>query len=607
MLVARKLLPWVIFTGICLALGQGNAATSVAALLSRAEAVRSSDPGEFQQLLVELEEARPNASSAQRDQIAYLQAYRQSYLGRYNIAIPALQKLARDATTVETRYRAGALMVNGYAVTRQFTEGLRQLDQTLELVDRIEDTDLRAHGLGVAAVMYNEIGEYRLGLHYAERILANPPHGRARCFAGQYRAEALWQLKRLPASDAMLRDAIQHCVAEDEAVIANLLRGTLARQWASQGQRGKAIALLQQHMPEIESTRYARLVGEAHSLLAELLLAQGSLVEAERNARAAISHGPAMPHSQPLVAAFKALYEIASRRGDTAAALDYYRRYAEADKAYLNDVKTRELAYQFVRQETAQKTQQIELLNRQNQVLQLQQRVAKQNAQNTRLVVLLLLVVVAGLGYWAYWIRRRQKALRRFAETDALTGASNRHHFTQSAEQALAQCARNGEQAALVMFDLDRFKDINDTYGHAAGDWVLREVADACRSFCRGIDCFGRLGGEEFAFLLLGCDLAAATRLAEDCRVRLTRIDTRPSGHNFTVTASFGVSATASSGFGLEVLISHADRMLYRAKRGGRNQVRAYTPDMPIAETSRREEDCEQEPAQIPAFGASAP
>ena len=498
-------------------------------------------------------------------------------------------------------------MVNGYAVTRQFAEGLRQLEQTLELVERVKDPKLRMHAFGVAAVMYNEIGEYHLGLQYAERIFAEPTNGRDRCFAGQYRVEALWRLKRLPNDDALVGGAIQDCVSEGEAVIANLLRATLARKWAAQGQGGKAIALLDEHLPEVESTRYARLIGEVHSLLAELLLARGDLAEADLHARAAIGHGPSMPHSQPLVAAYKTLYEIANRRGNASDALSYYRRYSEADKAYLNDIKTRELAYQFVRQETAQKTQQIELLNRQNQVLQLQQRVAKQNAQNTRLVVLLLLLVVAVLGYWGYWIRRRQQSLRRFAETDALTGVSNRHHFTQCAEQVLAQCAKHREQVALVMFDLDRFKEINDTYGHATGDWVLREVAENCRGFCRAIDYIGRLGGEEFAFLLRGCDLVAATRLAEDCRLRLTRIDTRPSGHTFTVTASFGVSATASSGYGLDVLISHADRMLYRAKREGRNQVRAFTMDLPLFDTPRVDEAAVSEaPRSAVAMGTSA-
>ena len=602
-----RLLSWLIFASLCLALGSGNAATSVAALLGEAETVRSSDPERFQRLLGQLDAAKDTATAPQRDQIAYLQAYRQSYVGNYDVAIPALRRLANGASTLETRFRAGALMVNSYAVTRQFAEGLRQLDQTLELAERVKDPELRMHGFGVAAVMYNEIGEYHLGLQYAERILAAPAHGRARCFAGQFRVEALWRLKRLPSDDALVRGAIQDCVGEGEAVVANLLRGTLARKWAEQGQGDKAIALLDDHLPEVESTRYARLIGEVHSLLAELLLARGDLAEADLHARAAISHGPSMPHSQPLVAAYKTLYEIANRRGNASEALSYYRRYSDADKAYLNDVKTRELAYQFVRQETAQKTQQIELLNRQNQVLQLQQRVAKQNAQNTRLVVVLLLLVLAVLGYWAYWIRRRQQSLRRFAETDALTGVSNRHHFTQSAEQVLAQCAKNREQVALVMFDLDRFKEINDTYGHATGDWVLREVAENCRGFCRAIDYIGRLGGEEFAFLLRGCDLVAGTRLAEDWRLRLARIDNRPSGHTFTVTASFGVSATASSGYGLDVLISHADRMLYRAKREGRNQVRAFTMDLPLFDTLRVDEAAAEDASRSAvAVGSSA-
>jgi diguanylate cyclase (GGDEF)-like protein len=572
--------------GLCLVLGLGNAAVPVATLLSQADTVRSSDPEKFNALLRQLAAAKDQATPVQRDQIAYLQAYADSYVGRYDIAIPALRQLANSAQEVDLRFRAGALMVNGYAVTRQFTEGLRQLERTLALTDQVRDPELRIHGLGVAAVMYNEIGEYSLGLYYSDRILAMPTQGRSRCFAGQNRVEALWQLKRLPKDDALVLQTIQQCVDVHETVVANLLRGTLAKKWAAQGRRDQAIALLERYMGEAEATGYARLIGEMHSLLAQVLLDKGELADAERHAQSAISHGPAMPHSQPLVAAYKSLYEVALRRHDAVTALNYYRRYADADKAYLNDVKTRELAYQYVRQETAQKTQQIELLNRQNQVLQLQQRVARQTAQNTRLAVMLLLLMVGALGYWAYWIRRRQLSLRRFAETDALTGVSNRHHFTECAEQALAQCARTQEQAALVMFDLDRFKLINDSYGHATGDWVLREVADTCRTFCRKIDIFGRIGGEEFAILLQGCDLASATRLAEDCRIRLTRIDTRPCGHTFTVTASFGVSATALSGHGLETLMSHADKMLYRAKHEGRNQVQAYSIVNPIPRAS---------------------
>jgi diguanylate cyclase len=157
-----------------------------------------------------------------------------------------------------------------------------------------------------------------------------------------------------------------------------------------------------------------------------------------------------------------------------------------------------------------------------------------------------------------------------------LTAVCNRHHFTRQSEAALAQSARSGEEVAMVMFDLDHFKSINDRYGHGVGDWVLRKVVETCRPICRQVDVLGRIGGEEFAVLMCGYDLRAARRMADDCRVRLAGIDTGESGYVFRITASFGVTTSHMSGYDLTRLLSHADKALYRAKRGGRNRVCAY-------------------------------
>jgi diguanylate cyclase (GGDEF)-like protein len=189
-------------------------------------------------------------------------------------------------------------------------------------------------------------------------------------------------------------------------------------------------------------------------------------------------------------------------------------------------------------------------------------------------------VLVGTVSYWALKTKRMQMSLRRMAETDALTSVCNRHYFNQQSVQTLAHAARAGEDVALVMFDLDHFKSINDRFGHDTGDWVLKWVSDHCRTFCRRVDHFGRIGGEEFAILLSGCDLRGARRVAEDCRVRIASIDSQASGHKFLITASFGVTASSLSGYDLAKLLSHADKALYRSKRQGRNRVSTFDGDV---------------------------
>src|SRR5690606_356835 len=128
-------------------------------------------------------------------------------------------------------------------------------------------------------------------------------------------------------------------------------------------------------------------------------------------------------------------YEVAMHRDDLESALEAYRSYAEADKAYLDDIRAKQMAYRIVRHEAQQQSQEIELLNQKNNVLELQQRVSEQRAQVWGLLVLLLALMLASIGTWAYRTKRIQMQLRRMAEVDMLTGISNRHHFSESAHR----------------------------------------------------------------------------------------------------------------------------------------------------------------------------
>nr|WP_298124305.1 GGDEF domain-containing protein [uncultured Pseudoxanthomonas sp.] len=550
---------------------QAQVSPGIDALIEQAEAIKTSQPAKFYDVLERLEKRVEDATPEQRLKLRLLRAHGFLMKGRAEPAIRELRQIQQETDDPEMLFWTGSLLVNTYALTRKFEQGLTTLNDILPLATKVEKKDVRHRGLLVAGLLYNQVGEYMLGEQYANQVLADAPDGRNQCAAGNLVAEAALGLKKAPSEEMIFR-TIKVCEDQKEPILGGLTRTYLARKWVEDGKVDQAIELLERYLPTVTATGYPLVISEYHAMLASMYLKLGDIGTAQAHANEAVERGVGMT-SLPLVVAYKTLYEIAESRGDSKAALSRYRQYADADKAYLNDVKTRQLAYQIVRQQILQKTQQISMLDQENQVLQLQRTVDQQAAQNTRLIVILLVLLVASIGYWAFKIKRVQLSLKKMAETDALTGICNRHHFTLRAERALAECARNGEQAALIMFDLDHFKNINDRFGHGTGDWALKEVAEASKGFCRRIDVLGRLGGEEFAILMYGCDLRAAARVAEDCRVRLAQIETRETGHVFAITGSFGVTSSMQSGYSLAKLLSHADKQLYRAKHLGRNRV----------------------------------
>ena len=168
-----------------------------------------------------------------------------------------------------------------------------------------------------------------------------------------------------------------------------------------------------------------------------------------------------------------------------------------------------------------------------------------------------------------------REALREHATRDSLTGLWNRRSITEALEREAARAKREGSSLALLMADLDRFKQVNDSYGHVAGDIVLCEASRRMASSARVYDFVGRYGGEEFLVLLPGCGEEMATRYAERIRAAIAEAPIAIDGEvQLQITASFGVTASGGTNCGSpQALIQAADEALYAAKRGGRNKV----------------------------------
>jgi diguanylate cyclase (GGDEF)-like protein len=174
--------------------------------------------------------------------------------------------------------------------------------------------------------------------------------------------------------------------------------------------------------------------------------------------------------------------------------------------------------------------------------------------------------------------QRVNEKLRQQADTDPLTMLFNRRAFELAGTQALDQCARRGANIAAVMIDIDHFKEINDTHGHAAGDQVLQALAEILQSSFRAQDVLARLGGEEFCVLMPETDGKAAVKIAERLRLKLgsTQLSALE-GKRVTVSIGIsGLNAATTTLAKLPTLVEHADFALYRAKQEGRDRVALY-------------------------------
>jgi diguanylate cyclase (GGDEF)-like protein len=176
--------------------------------------------------------------------------------------------------------------------------------------------------------------------------------------------------------------------------------------------------------------------------------------------------------------------------------------------------------------------------------------------------------------------KRAEEQARHLAEHDPLTGLPNRVLFLDRLQQALAMARRQHTQFALMFLDLDRFKAINDTYGHQAGDAVLKEVAARLTRCVRGVDTVSRLGGDEFVVLLAGIGGADQAAHVAGAVMAAVAKPVRVGGQEISLSVSIGIAIGPADGADADTLIKHADIAMYHAKQSGRNAFQFFSEEM---------------------------
>jgi len=567
-------LNWLVF---CLCLFSQNVVADVfVEKMLAADQIKTSDFASFQQHIKEFELGKKEMSQFELSYLQLLQAYQSVYSGEIQQSIVLLSDLMAPGVDETISFRAKALLINSLLLVRRYLDAFNYVEQLIAQLPDIKQPLAREQGISVIAMMYTYVDLYENVIQYTALLESEATRPAAICGAKYLKLNALLRIKKYDEFKSVYGEGLKACEISSDKLWANFIRLYKAQLLLIENQPANAVVLLQDYYAEVESTKYSGLIAEFNSELAQAYFMLGNLTEALKYASFAASQQDFSPSSSARLKSLQLLSSIAKTAKNYQQALDYHEQYTAAFTAYMDDKSAQQMAYHTAHSEIISQNQKIALLDKDNQLLQYEQTVLKHQAAFNKLLITALVIstlVLAYLAYRSFMARRRFKAL---AEYDDLTSISNRYHFSTAAKAALALCERSQLPAALIVFDLDYFKQINDQFGHAAGDWALRQTVNTCRNFMRNNDVFGRIGGEEFAILLPGCQSDKAHLLADICRDAIFAIETADSGYQFQLSASFGVTSAEVSGYHLTKMIEDADTAMYQAKQQGRNKVQFF-------------------------------
>jgi diguanylate cyclase (GGDEF)-like protein len=508
-------------------------------------------------------------------------AYYAKYLGfqgRHEQRISLVQSMIDQVKTPSTRASLLYDLVDGNRALGNYDSALRAMNESILLLPSLERTFSKLVVLQGAVSLLYSMRSFEEALVFAERISALEPgavSSSAHCYGLADKVDLNFKLGKRQRAQSLVQEAVLACDASKDTFNSLLVKSYAAIDLVDSGQYSTGIAtglpLVTQFQTIGTGSNWLAALEDA---LARAYLKTGNTERAEHFGTRAYQRAQSSKDLEWQEKTSETMALIKRAQGQFAEAIAYYDTNLAFKKQVLNDQQQKNLAYQRVKFDTQDKANQMALLEQKNKTLSTEKALQQNKYQNLILLLTLGSVVLAILGAWLFNTLRLKNTFRVSAQVDGLTQVSNRAHFTACAQGAFKDSTRS---VSLVLFDMDLFKKINDTFGHTTGDWVLKTVCSTVKNQLQDAGFLGRLGGEEFAFCLPHFTRDKAEMLAERCRSAVAAIDTHPSGFVFQISASFGIATRgANIATSFDETLVQADKALYLSKNEGRNRVTVY-------------------------------
>ena len=554
---------------------------SIDTLLHKAELVRTTNINEFNQYIDKLELYKVDFTQRQGCFFSYLLSIQKIFKGQYTLAKSDLQNLLKTCQNIENLIRIRATLSNMQAISSDYVDAINNLDYVLENLENIQDENLKLIVYSIASIVYRLVNQDKLSLKFSQLILNKNPSGAFICRALTNNNRIYIKQNDIKLNEDDVNRSIKVCEKNNELVYSNIMRidwlsYKLLHSNNSQSIARKALSEIKKYETEIDATKYSNLISVKNSVLTKIYWQLHEYSHFLDQASLVLQNDVSIGFTKQRIMVLGLLINYYKKQNDYEKTLKYLELKSLTEKDYIDKQQAKVMAYQTVKHNNFAKTKEIEYLNGQNKLLSLEKDLTAKAAFSQKLVILFLLFLVGFILLWSIRNRKIQKMYKHLSETDNLTGIYNRKGFKDFAEDLLLQSKKEGRPVAMAIFDLDKFKRINDKYGHLKGDWTIKKTISQCQLVQNDKVTIGRIGGEEFAIVMRDSTSDELSEFVEECRIMIENIDSSSTGHDFVITASFGVTSTNASGYVYSKLLSDADHAMYDAKTSGRNMVINY-------------------------------
>lgn len=545
-------------------------------LYQLAENTKSKDLKQFTRLLDSIKSSDYELTQEQKHKLHFLKAYKLTFEGNYKLAKQEIESILQSNKKNLIAFKSNSLLLNIYALEQNWSLA------TIKALELISSNKVgfskkvidQAH-LTIAG-FYNQISQYELTLQSLKRLRNSTLTKRNLCLKYQFRLSAQMALENRAPSKEDIKKGLDACTNANELLFKSLILTFKAEYELKNNNIDAAVETIQNNESMIDATGYAIAIVKASNIVADAYLKKEEYKLAQHYVNKALSKIEAVKLTKQATDTFRINYLLAEQRGDLKSALDFHKKYLAAERAYMDETSSCHLAFQMANRRELENKNRIKLLNAENAQLTATKKLADEERQSSHLLVSLLIFIVATLALWLTYASYTNRKFKYLAEIDYLTNIYNRRKFISITRVLLPRAQKEDEPISCVVFDLDQFKKINDNFGHAVGDMVIKKVVEACKQLIPQESIFARVAGEEFVIFMPDTSLEVAEYIARECATAIQRISHQVGDLTVKTTASFGITDTISSGYNIDNILADADSAMYNSKNMGRNSITVF-------------------------------